>query len=417
MIPLALNIAIIIISYIFYLISAVSLYHLTVSDNISLRRYIDDENLRHPEKFREDLKNTILLIRSASFAALLFFLITAGFLLVLSLRFLSPSSVFTYIYIFAFFYVFGQFVPELLTAIRNKTFVTFSLKFSIRMKVLLSPVLFPSVFVAKILWKGDQVIEETNDNERSEHARAYIEDGKEKGFFLSDEEELLHSIVEFSDTIVKEVMTPRVDMLYVQQEMPVADMIKYIQEHNHSRYPVYDENIDDIIGIINIKELFVHWGKTKKNLKIKDLPVQDPYFIPETKMVDDLMREMQQKQIQMCVVVDEYGGTAGLVTLEDLVEEIVGEIQDEYEEPETDITDNDDGSFSMSGKTDIDELEDLTKMELDDEAYETVGGMIFSELGRVPREKEKIEIKGLQIEVLKVDGRKIEKVKVTKSDE
>jgi CBS domain containing-hemolysin-like protein len=311
-------------------------------------------------------------------------------------------------------YAGGHFIPELLTTIKNKRYIVFSLKLLVYFHLLMKPLLFPISYIIRKIEANENSSEEVDENERSVHARAYIESGKEKGFFLSDEEELLHSVVEFSDITVKEVMTPRVDMNYMHRDMPLVDAVALVKEHNKSRYPVYSKNIDDIIGIINIKEMFILWDSDDKKITIKDLASLEPYFVPESKMVDDLLREMRQRHLKMCIVVDEYGGTAGLVTLEDLVEEIVGEIQDEYEDEENDIVENSDGSYTVLGKTDIDELEDLLGRSLEDESYETIGGMIFSELGRVPRVKEKINVKGLEITILAVDGRKIEKVIVRK---
>jgi CBS domain containing-hemolysin-like protein len=390
-----------------------------VSDSISLRKYLGEDDDRKHKRIKSALKETYLLVRSAIFTKITFFLVSFIFMaamtdihnLILTSRFYIPLLVY-----FAYIYIAGFAIPTLVTGFRNPKFVVFLLSYISLAHKIVKPILSPINYIMGLI-KFEELSPETqSENERSEHARAYIEDGKAKGFFVSDEEELLHSVVEFTDTILKEVMTPRVDMVYVHKNTPIDDMVKLIKEHNHSRYPVYDKNIDDIVGVLNIQELFSFWGSKKKENTIKNLYTK-PHFVPETKRVGDLLKEMQGNHLQMCIVVDEYGGTAGLATIEDLLEELVGEIQDEYEEPETDIVKNPDGTYTVLGKMDIDELEEFLQVPLDDESYESVAGMIFSELGRVPKPEETITVRGLHITIEEVNGRKIERVRVRLENE
>lgn len=414
---LGFSIFLFVIFYLLYLLTTVGEFHISTSDNIFLRKILDDDKSGKDSTLRNLLRDRSSHLRTTTFFSLLVFIMTLFYFHKIIFGSSIVSSELSWdriIIIIIYIYFAGHFVPALLTGIKNQAFINLLLRYSSFIHRLFNPLLYPSTLLNRIFLNKDNGFSDDNQSGRTEDARAYIEDGTEKGFFESEEEKMLHSIVEFGDTIVKEVMTPRVDMIYVHRDSTIEEMIKTVNEHNHSRYPVYGENIDDIVGIINIQELFKAWGKDSRNLPISKF-IMEPYFVPESKMVDDLLREMQQRHIQMSIVVDEYGGTAGLVTIEDLLEEIVGEIQDEYESDEDDILENEDGSYTVLGKTDVDELEEVLNLPLKDDSYETISGMIFNELGRVPRKNEKIEIRGLIIEVIHIHGRKIEKVRIRKT--
>lgn len=402
--------------YLIYLFITAAEHFLAISDSLTLRQYLEGTKWNRISRVY-DLENLQKLARTVAFLQIATF-IASPMMAWASITYVKASSRPSWLIaiLIVFFYVYfgGYFLPHFLTKSSNRSFVVFLLKFAARFYYIVRPLLLPADYITMILKKGASSAEKPDPEARSESARQYIEHGKVKGFFESDEEALLHSVVEFGDTIVREVMTPRVDMIYVHINTTIEDMIKIVQEHNHSRYPVYDKNIDDIVGIVNIQDIFKYWGKDGRNKTISEL-IREPYFVPESKKVDDLFREMQQRHLHISIVVDEYGGTAGLVSLEDLLEEIVGEIQDEYEQEAPDIEKTQDGEIIALGKADIDELEEMLDIKLPGEGFDSIGGMILSELGKMPKKGDVIKVKGLDITVLEVKGRKIEKVKIRKT--
>jgi CBS domain containing-hemolysin-like protein len=228
---------------------------------------------------------------------------------------------------------------------------------------------------------------------------------------ISEEEgrELLQSIVDFTETVVREVMTPRPDVVAVRADVSLADLRAVFREEQYSRMPVYRDNLDNILGIVFVKDLVALPPDA-------DPPVttlmRTASFVPESKRVNELLKEMQRRQSQMAIVVDEYGGTAGLVTVEDLLEEIVGEIRDEYDVESETVTDEGNGAFVFSGKVSVDEVRDRLGVEIEREGFETLGGYLLSHLGRMPYLGERFEVDDLGVEVLEVERRRIAKVRV-----
>jgi len=212
--------------------------------------------------------------------------------------------------------------------------------------------------------------------------------GIEKGSIDEEEHELIHGFVSFRRILVREVMTPRVDITALSKETKFDDALKIITESGHSRLPLYEDNLDNIIGILYAKDLLKFIGNESENkvVELKKL-VRTAYFIPETKLISDLMHEFQEKKIHMGIAVDEYGGTSGLVSLEDIIEEIVGEIRDEHDKEEMEIIKIDDNSYEVLGKIDLDELNEAlgTKLNSDTDEYDTLGGFIFNFAGTIPR--------------------------------
>lgn len=223
--------------------------------------------------------------------------------------------------------------------------------------------------------------------------------------------ELLRSLVEFRETMVREVMTPRPDIIAIGADATLGALQALVREQQYSRIPVYRETLDNIVGFISIKDLIL---LTNNDPAQPITPLVRPaYFVPETKRVPELLKEFQRKRVQAALVVDEYGGTAGLVTLEDLLEEIVGEIRDEYDVETEPVLQEEDGSFVFSGRTHIRELAERLKVEIDEgEGYETIGGYLLAHVGRVPAAGEAFDIDGLSVEVLEAERRRITRVRV-----
>jgi putative hemolysin len=228
---------------------------------------------------------------------------------------------------------------------------------------------------------------------------------------ISEEEgrELLQSIVDFTETVVREVMTPRPDIVAVRSDATLAQVREVFREQQYSRMPVYGDNLDSIIGIVFVKDLVALPPGAEPALTVV---MRQAYFVPESKRVSELLKELQRKQAHMAIVVDEYGGTAGLVTVEDLLEEIVGEIRDEYDVEADTVTDEGNGTFVFSGKVSVDEVADRLGVEIEREGFETVGGYLLSHLGRMPYIGERFEVDDLEAEVLEVERRRINKVRL-----
>jgi putative hemolysin len=229
-----------------------------------------------------------------------------------------------------------------------------------------------------------------------------------------DERRLLQSIVEFSDTLVREVMTPRPDIVAITENATIAELRALFREQEYSRIPVYKENLDNILGVIFVKDLIRLADDGKDSDSI--LPLLRPAtFVPETKRVSDLLREFQRKQVQLAMVVDEYGGTAGLATLEDLLEEIVGEIRDEYDVEAEPVVEIGQGTYVFSGKANFAEVRDRLHVEIEPEGFETVGGYVLTRVGRVPSVGETFELDGLVVEVVEAERRRIHRVKIRRA--
>ena len=248
------------------------------------------------------------------------------------------------------------------------------------------------------------------EEEPGEAAHAYLEAGEEQGLIEGDERRLLQSIVDFGDTLVREVMTPRPDIVAIPATATLDELRVLFREQEYSRIPVYKDNLDNILGIVFVKDLIQLAGTEGHAQPIAGL-VRQVAFVPETKRVPELLKEFQRKRVQMAIVVDEYGGTAGLVTLEDLIEEIVGEIRDEYDVETEPVVDEGNGSWVFSAKVNIAQVRERLDVEIEADGFETVGGYVLSRVGRVPSVGETFELDGMHVEVLEAERRRIHKVR------
>jgi magnesium and cobalt exporter, CNNM family len=253
----------------------------------------------------------------------------------------------------------------------------------------------------------DEAAEEANDA-----AKAYIDTAEQEGLIEGEERRLLQSIVDFGDALVREVMTPRPDIVAIRDHATVADVRALFREQEYSRFPVYKESLDNIVGFFFVKDL-VAVDSAGDARPITGM-LRPAVFVPETKRVPELLKQFQRHQTQCAIVVDEYGGTAGLVTIEDLLEEIVGEIRDEYDVESEPIVDEGNGRFVFSGKVDIDEVRQRLGVDIEREGFETVGGYLLSRVGRVPTVGEHFEMDGLTVDVLDAERRRVSKVRMQK---
>ncbi|HEV8658420.1 MAG TPA: hemolysin family protein [Thermoanaerobaculia bacterium] len=273
------------------------------------------------------------------------------------------------------------------------------------------PILYP---LRRLAARLDREAEEAAvDEEPTEEAvQAYIDVGEEEGILEGPEGRLVHQIVDFGDRMAHELMTPRIDVLGFDTSRPMHELARLFSESKYSRIPIYHNSIDTITGIVHIKEMY------DAILKGEDLPVAElarpPFFVSETKKVSELLREFQSEHVQVAVVVDEFGGTAGLISIEDVIEGIVGDIADEHEEEETTIVDLGDGNYLVSGLVRVEQLEETLHAQLAAEDYETVAGLIFTMLGRVPSAGTVVTKNGYRFEVDRADRRRIYRVKVSR---
>lgn len=257
---------------------------------------------------------------------------------------------------------------------------------------------------------------EAEREDASDDFQALMEVGEAEGIIEEKERELIETMVEFSDTRAGEIMTPRTEICGLPIESTVKQARDLIINEKYSRMPVFRENIDNIEGVIYVRDLLNAWAEGKENETIGKL-LRPAFFIPETKSASELLKNMQSNHVQVAIVIDEYGGVAGLVTVEDIIEEIVGEIEDEdiEEEEIIEIIEGAGGYFDVLGSTEIDKIERLFDMEIEDDDFTTIAGFVTSECGYVPKPQEKLVLRGLSIEILKADEKRISLLRLRKA--
>ena len=240
--------------------------------------------------------------------------------------------------------------------------------------------------------------------------------GEEEGLINEEENEMIQSIFALGDTVVREIMVPRTDMAYVTVDATVREVLSSIIACGHSRIPVFDGTIDNIVGLVYAKDLLKFWGMDESAVVLKNI-LRPPYFIPESKNLEELLHEFKKKRIHIAIVIDEYGGTSGLVTIEDLLEQIVGDIQDEYDLEEEWLVEDADGVAVVDARLPIEELEEHFGIKIEREKFDTVGGLIFHLTGQIPAVGEEVENGSILLTVLEADERKISKVRITRLPE
>ncbi len=237
--------------------------------------------------------------------------------------------------------------------------------------------------------------------------------GEEEGIINEEENEMIRAIFALRDTVVREIMVPRTDMACVSADATVREVLATIIDCGHSRIPVYDGTLDNIIGLIYAKDFLKYWGMEESGVVLRKV-MRAPYFVPETKDLEELLHDFKKRRIHIAIVIDEYGGTSGLVTIEDLLEQIVGDIQDEYDLEEEWLVEEAGGSILVDARLPIEELEEYFGIEVEREKFDTVGGLIFHLTGRIPRAGEEVESGEIRLAVLEADERKISKVRITR---
>ncbi|MCF6267920.1 MAG: hemolysin family protein [Desulfuromusa sp.] len=245
-----------------------------------------------------------------------------------------------------------------------------------------------------------------------EELQELIDASEQQGIIDEGEGDMLQSILELDETILREIMIPRTDMVCVDAEAPFGNILKTILSSGHSRIPVYKNNIDNIIGLVYAKDLLRFWGRPIDTISLTEI-LRPPYLVPETKKVSVLLKEFQTTCVHIAIVIDEYGGTSGLVTIEDLIEEIVGEIQDEYDLEEEWLVEQSDGTLLVDGRLSIEEFEEYFNIEVAREKFDTVGGYIVEQYGRVPAVGEHVRIGDFDMLIEQGDQRAIRQIRIT----
>ncbi|HEY4743643.1 MAG TPA: hemolysin family protein [Desulfuromonadaceae bacterium] len=241
-----------------------------------------------------------------------------------------------------------------------------------------------------------------------------IEASEEEGLVNEEESEMIRSIFSLRSTVVREVMVPRTDMACIAADATVQEMLATIIDCGHSRLPVYETTIDNIIGLLYAKDLLKYWGEEQERVQARTI-MRPPYFIPETKHLEQLLQEFRRKRVHLAIVIDEYGGTSGLITIEDLLEQIVGDIQDEYDQEEALFELNTDGSITADARMPVEDLEEHFDMEIERDKFDTIGGLIFHLTGKIPATGDVIDGAGLRLTILDADERKIKRVRVART--
>ncbi len=261
----------------------------------------------------------------------------------------------------------------------------------------------------------DSAEERADDN--ADDFQALMEVGEAEGIIEEKEREMIETLVEFGDTRAGEIMTPRTEICGIPAGSTVKEARDLIIEQKYSRLPVYRDSMDNIEGMIYVRDLLQSWADGKEARPVSDI-LRDAFFVPETKTAAELLKAMQADHVQIAIVIDEYGGVAGLVTVEDILEEIVGEIEDEDTEQDEiiEIIEGKDGYWDVVGSTEIDKIERLVDLDLEDDDYTTIAGFVTSEAGYVPKKGEKLSLHGLEIEILRADEKKIHLLRLRKTE-
>lgn len=308
--------------------------------------------------------------------------------------------------------IFGELVPETI-ALQHSEKLALALA---RPLAVISVVAMP--IVQFMVWLSNAISRLFGAERRGdlpfvteEEIKTLVDAGEEEGVIQEEEKEMIYSIFELGDTLAREVMVPRIDVVALDVNTPMLEALDTIRESGHSRIPVYDETIDDVKGVLYAKDLLPYLREGPNGVPLKSI-LRQAYFIPESKRASDLLPDLQQRRVHMAIVVDEYGGMAGLVTIEDLLEEIVGEIQDEYDSEEPVFEYISDDEYILNARMDLDDLNRLMDVELPTDDSDTLGGFIYTELGRVPVVGNQVTYRDLDFTVESVEGRRIEKVRV-----
>lgn len=328
----------------------------------------------------------------------------------------SVSIVLVTIILSYFSLVFGELVPKRVAMKYSSKIANVSVGFIKGLSIFTAPFVKFLTFSTNTVSKLFGVSGNEEEIVTEEDIRELVDAGEEDGTIEEQEKEMINNVFEFNDKVVSEVMKHRTEVFAMDINSDINELLDELDKNKYSRVPVYDDTIDNIKGILYVKDLFKYIRSDKK-IEIKEL-LRSAYFVSENKPINEVFKELQVKQVQLAIVVDEYGGTAGIITMEDIIEELVGNIFDEYDEEEIEYEIIDDNTFRVNGNMTIYDFEKIVKVEIPEGEYDTISGYLIEQLGRIPGEKEKpvIETENLTFKIEKTKDQRIQIIKVCKNN-
>ncbi len=390
---------------------------LTSLGKLKLKQLIEEKKsaalemwLKHPNKLLATILvgNTIVNLAASSLTAFIAMDFATRLSIDKALSVVIATALITLLIL-----VFGEITPKTFGKHNPEKVVLLTIRSLVMINYIISPLIKALVMITTPLVKlfGGRVAGETIFL-TEEEIRTLIDVGEKEGVLEKEEKEMIHSVLKFGDIIVREVMIPRVDIDCVDLNNDRNKIIDLIVETGHSKVPVYRDNLDNIQGIIYVKDLLNAWGNNQL-IVIEDL-IRFPYYVQETKKVNSLLREFKKGTLDIAIVTDEYGVTSGLVTVEDLVEEIVGDIINEYNLEEIGIEPGGDGTIIVKGKTDVKKVNEKLKINLPNKDFKTVGGFVIDLMGKVPKVGEEVKYRNLRIEIVEIGKGRVKKIKIKK---
>ncbi|MFC1675730.1 hemolysin family protein [Planctomycetota bacterium] len=317
------------------------------------------------------------------------------------------------------FVVFGLGVPYTWARYKSEIILSRTYRSLVVLSAVTGPILALLKLYDKVVRRLAGIVDSTPQEQQEEKQEEFLTDleqQKNEGVFDEEEQEMIENVLELSDTTADEIMTPRTDIVAVEVDSSLEKILETINAAGHTRLPVYEENIDNILGFIYAKDLLDQIGKRGEDFNLRE-KLRKPYFVPESKPLRTLLHEFQNQKLHIAVLLDEYGGTTGIVTLEDILEELVGEIADEYEQtPAAPIKKIDSTTLEVDARTYVDDLNDQFELHIpEDEDYDTIGGFVFSHLGYIPKSGISFDYEDLKFVIISAEARKIKRIKIQKA--
>lgn len=383
---------------------------------------------KNPEELAEQLADKFEeLILTCFFYRLI---LNVCILLLLVSIFISPQAaeppanitgyLLTFIIAIAIFFVFSLAIPRAWAKYSGEKILSRTFTLLKILVVAAAPVLYIFRLYEALIRRLAGVPETTPEEEHEEKQEEFITDleqARTEGVLDEEEQEMIENVLELSSSTANEIMTPRTDIVAAEVNSDLQKVLETISSAGHTRIPVYEENIDNIIGLVYAKDLLGEIGKPPTEFKLRD-KMREAYFVPESKLLRVLLHEFQNQKLHIAIVLDEYGGTAGIVTLEDILEELVGEITDEYEEtPAEPIKKIDQNTIEADARTNIDDINDQCELNLpEDEDYETIGGFVFARLGYIPKTGDSFDHENLKFTITSAEARSVKRVRIQKTE-
>lgn len=389
-----------------------SLLHMAVGDmsKIALSRFLEDRD----KAFRSSILDRFEEIKIAADVARVLFVLLFFLAADLGFPLLHRRPLLWAAFVLVFYAVVFDALPRTIAGLGRERL----LKVLLPGHRLLLALASPALLLTRWLVRREERTEEAEDEDREasdEEIKTFLDEAQEEGIIEGDEHELMRSVVEFGDTVVREIMTPRVDMVCIRRDATLQKLRNLIITEKYSRIPVYRDRVDNLEGVVMAKDI-LPFGEREHDDAPLDALLRPAVFVPESMKVSELLKEFRKVKQKMAIVVDEHGGVTGLVTMEDVMEELVGEIQDEYDAEEAQITSNGPDDITAPGDVKVEELEDLFELELAQDDFITASGLIAHALGRLPAKGEVLTLKGLRFEALEVDPKRIRKLRIRRAE-